>query len=153
MTRLVLGLDDEDASTGVPLSGGQWQRLALARAFMREDADLLVLDEPSSGLDAEAEHDIHRSLTRFRQGRTSVLISHRLGAVRAADTIVVLTEASSPSTARTTTSSDATARTRGCSRCSGGGTTSLQAPTGSPSRRTRDPGGVHAMCAESARSS
>ncbi|AEI12176.1 ABC transporter ATP-binding protein [Cellulomonas gilvus] len=90
LTRLVLGLDDEDASTGVPLSGGQWQRLALARAFMREDADLLVLDEPSSGLDAEAEHDIHGSLTRFRQGRTSVLISHRLGAVRAADTIVVL---------------------------------------------------------------
>jgi ATP-binding cassette subfamily B protein len=78
--------------TGALLSGGQWQRLALARAFLREDPDLLILDEPSSGLDAEAEHDLHLRLARYRAGRTSLLISHRLGAVRDADRIVVLRE-------------------------------------------------------------
>lgn len=79
-----------DARTGVALSGGQWQRVALARGFMRDRADVLILDEPSSGLDAEAEHDVHTRLLRHRSGRTTVLVSHRLGAVRAADTIVVL---------------------------------------------------------------
>ena len=54
--------------TGVLLSGGQWQRLALARAFLRGDRDLMILDEPSSGLDAEAEHEIHRSLRAQRRG-------------------------------------------------------------------------------------
>jgi len=82
--------DREDPDTGAFLSGGQWQRVALARAFLREDADLLILDEPSSGLDAEAEHDIHTRLRRHRAGRTSVLISHRLSTVRDADLIVVL---------------------------------------------------------------
>ncbi|MFJ5725979.1 ABC transporter ATP-binding protein [Streptomyces sp. NPDC093149] len=81
-----------DPGTGALLSGGQWQRLALARAFLRKSPDLLILDEPSSGLDAEAEHDLHLRLTRFRVGRTSLLISHRLGAVRDADWIVVLCE-------------------------------------------------------------
>jgi ATP-binding cassette subfamily B protein len=75
---------------GVALSGGQWQRLALARAFLRQDRDLLLLDEPSSGLDADAEHAVHESLRHHRQGRTSVLISDRLGVVREADQIVVL---------------------------------------------------------------
>jgi ATP-binding cassette subfamily B protein len=78
---------DED---GVLLSGGQWQRVALARSFMRDGRDLLILDEPSSGLDAAAEHEIHQSLRRHRAGATSVLISHRLGAIRDADQIVVL---------------------------------------------------------------
>ncbi|WP_432142166.1 ABC transporter ATP-binding protein [Streptomyces sp. bgisy084] len=81
-----------DPGTGALLSGGQWQRLALARAFLRKSPDLLILDEPSSGLDAEAEHDLHLRLTRYRAGRTSLLISHRLGAVRDADWIVVLRE-------------------------------------------------------------
>ncbi|GAA3082694.1 ABC transporter ATP-binding protein [Streptosporangium carneum] len=77
-------------TAGVTLSGGQWQRIALARGLMRGRRDLLVLDEPSSGLDAEAEHTIHRRLVEHRRGVTSVIISHRLNAVRMADHIVVL---------------------------------------------------------------
>jgi ATP-binding cassette subfamily B protein len=84
--------DHDDPATGVLLSGGQWQRLALARAFMRDDRNLLILDEPTAGLDPQAEHTLHDQLRRHRQGRTSVLISHRLGAVRDADTIVVLAD-------------------------------------------------------------
>jgi ATP-binding cassette subfamily B protein len=84
--------DKDDPETGVLLSGGQWQRVALARAFLRDARDLLILDEPASGLDAEAEHAIHAELTAHRAGRTSVLISHRLGSVRDADRIVVLAD-------------------------------------------------------------
>ncbi|WFB10372.1 ABC transporter ATP-binding protein/permease [Streptomyces sp. LX-29] len=84
--------EKDDPDTGVVLSGGQLQRLALARAFLRDRRDLMILDEPAAGLDAEAEHEIHTSLRRHREGRTSLLISHRLGAVRDADLIVVLGE-------------------------------------------------------------
>lgn len=87
LTRMFFGPDPE---AGVVLSGGQWQRLALARAMLGAERDLLILDEPSSGLDAEAEHEIHNRLRRYRAGRTSLLISHRLGAVREADVLVVL---------------------------------------------------------------
>jgi ATP-binding cassette subfamily B protein len=91
LSRAFFGLKDkEDPETGVVLSGGQWQRVAVARGLMRADRDLLILDEPSSGLDAEAEHAIHRQLTAIREGRTSLLISHRLGSVRDADIILVL---------------------------------------------------------------
>jgi ATP-binding cassette subfamily B protein len=91
LTRIFSSHEDEaDPETGVALSGGQWQRLALARALLRDKRDLLILDEPSSGLDAVAEHEVHTRLREHRAGRTSVLISHRLGAVRAADQIVVL---------------------------------------------------------------
>ncbi|GAB2797780.1 ABC transporter ATP-binding protein [Amycolatopsis magusensis] len=82
--------DKASPDTGVLLSGGQWQRLALARCFLRDRRDLLILDEPTSGLDAEAEHEIHTGLAEHRAGRTSVLISHRLGAVRDAGKIAVL---------------------------------------------------------------
>ncbi|MEU8323953.1 ABC transporter ATP-binding protein [Nonomuraea sp. NPDC048881] len=82
--------EQDEEEDGVLLSGGQWQRLALARAFLRRDADLMILDEPSAGLDAEAEHEVHRQLARLRAGRTSVVVSHRLGAIRDADDIVVL---------------------------------------------------------------
>jgi ATP-binding cassette subfamily B protein len=82
--------DKEDPRTGVLLSGGQWQRVALARAFMRGARDLMILDEPNAGLDAEAEAEIHAGLMASRQGRTTVLISHRLSAIREADHIVVL---------------------------------------------------------------
>ncbi|SEG09387.1 ATP-binding cassette, subfamily B [Actinacidiphila yanglinensis] len=78
------------SGTGVLLSGGQWQRVALARALLRDDADLLILDEPSSGLDPVAEREIHRGLRDHRRGRAGLLISHRLSTVRDADRIVVL---------------------------------------------------------------
>jgi ATP-binding cassette subfamily B protein len=82
--------DDEEAGAGVTLSGGQWQRMALARAFLRDNRDLLILDEPSSGLDAMAEAEIHTMIKSHRSGRTSLLVSHRLGALRDADRLVVI---------------------------------------------------------------
>jgi len=93
LTRMYTShVDRGDPSTGVMLSGGQWQRVAVARALMRSGRDLLILDEPSAGLDAEAEYALHSSLRRLRGGRSSVLISHRLSAVRDADTIVVIAD-------------------------------------------------------------
>jgi ATP-binding cassette subfamily B protein len=91
LTRTYFDLADRDnPETGVLLSGGQWQRLGLARALLRGDRDLLILDEPSSGLDAEAEYEIHTSLRAQRTGHATLLISHRLNTVRDADHIVVL---------------------------------------------------------------
>ncbi|SEG95359.1 ATP-binding cassette, subfamily B [Nonomuraea solani] len=84
--------DSSEEEDGVLLSGGQWQRLALARAFLRHDRDLMIFDEPSAGLDPEAEYEAHRRLARLRSGRTSVVVSHRLGTVRDADRIVVLSD-------------------------------------------------------------
>ncbi|TYC16813.1 ABC transporter ATP-binding protein [Actinomadura syzygii] len=91
LTRMFFSeADKTDPETGVVLSGGQWQRLALARAFVREGRDLMILDEPSSGLDPEAEHRVHAEMRAHRDGRTSLLISHRLNTVRDADLVVVL---------------------------------------------------------------
>ncbi|MFE5332842.1 ABC transporter ATP-binding protein [Embleya sp. NPDC056575] len=91
LTRMFFSeADKENPDTGVVLSGGQWQRLALARAFVRVGRDLMILDEPGSGLDPQAEHEVHTRMREYREGRTSLLISHRLGAVRDADVIVVL---------------------------------------------------------------
>ncbi|MCX5155472.1 ABC transporter ATP-binding protein/permease [Streptomyces sp. NBC_00291] len=84
--------EEDDAELGVSLSGGQWQRMALARALLRVDRDLLILDEPSAGLDADAEREVHDKLREYRAGATSVLISHRMGTVRGADRIAVLAE-------------------------------------------------------------
>jgi ATP-binding cassette subfamily B protein len=75
---------------GVELSGGQWQKLALARGFMREQADILVLDEPTAALDAEAEQAVFSRFRELTQGRTSIIISHRFPTVRMADRILVL---------------------------------------------------------------
>lgn len=75
---------------GAELSGGQWQRVGLARAFMREEADILVLDEPTAALDAEAEHAIFERFRTLARGRTAILISHRFPTVRMADRILVI---------------------------------------------------------------
>ncbi|WP_437286765.1 ABC transporter ATP-binding protein [Sorangium sp. So ce406] len=75
---------------GVELSGGQWQKIALARAFMREQADILVLDEPTAALDAEAEHAVFQRFRSLSRGRTTIVISHRFPTVRMADRILVL---------------------------------------------------------------
>ncbi|MEV6968020.1 ABC transporter ATP-binding protein [Hamadaea sp. NPDC051192] len=97
LTRtFILGMDSgddgPDAETGVVLSGGQWQRLALARSLVRAGRDLMILDEPSSGLDPEAEHEVHERIREHREGHTSLLISHRLSAVRDADLVAVLAD-------------------------------------------------------------
>jgi ATP-binding cassette subfamily B protein len=74
---------------GQELSGGEWQKIALARAFMRK-AEVLVLDEPTSALDAEAEYEVFRRFGELMEGRIAVLISHRFSTVRMADRIAVL---------------------------------------------------------------
>jgi ATP-binding cassette subfamily B protein len=75
---------------GQELSGGQWQRIALARAFMRESAQILVLDEPTASMDAETEAEIFDHFRSLTSDRIVILISHRFGTVRHADTIVVM---------------------------------------------------------------
>lgn len=76
-------------SDGQELSGGQWQRVALGRAFMR-DSEMLILDEPSSMLDAEAENDIFLRVQQLSAGKTALIVSHRFSTVRMADRILVL---------------------------------------------------------------
>jgi ATP-binding cassette subfamily B protein len=97
--RLTSGLETQLGPTwpgGVEVSFGQWQKLALARGFMRDDPLLLVLDEPTAALDAETEHALfERYAAAARSGggesrRTTVLVSHRFSTVRMADLIVVL---------------------------------------------------------------
>jgi ATP-binding cassette subfamily B protein len=75
---------------GRELSGGQWQKIALARAFMRSNADILVLDEPTAAMDAEAEATIFEHFRELSGGRIAILISHRFSTVRMADQIIVI---------------------------------------------------------------
>jgi ABC-type multidrug transport system fused ATPase/permease subunit len=75
---------------GRELSGGQWQKIALSRSFMRTGADILVLDEPTSAVDAEAEVEIFNQLRSVTQHQMAILISHRFSTVRMADQIMVL---------------------------------------------------------------
>jgi ATP-binding cassette subfamily B protein len=75
---------------GTELSGGQWQKIALSRAFMREDDQIVVLDEPTAALDPDAEHGIVEHVEQIRGHQAVLLISHRFGSVRIADRIVVL---------------------------------------------------------------
>jgi len=77
---------------GVELSGGEWQKIALGRAFMR-DARILVLDEPTSALDAQAEFELFARLRKLAEGRTAIYISHRFSTVRQADRILFLEHA------------------------------------------------------------
>ncbi len=74
---------------GVDLSGGEWQKIALARSYMR-DAQLLILDEPTAALDARAEYEVFMRFAELVAGRMAVLISHRFSTVRMADRIIVL---------------------------------------------------------------
>jgi ATP-binding cassette subfamily B protein len=75
--------------TGVDLSGGEWQKLALARAYLR-DAQLLILDEPTAALDARSELEVFERFAELTEGKMALLISHRFSTVRMADRIVVL---------------------------------------------------------------
>ena len=77
---------------GRELSGGQWQKIALARAFMRTEADILVLDEPTAAMDAEAEATIFEHFRALSKNRIVILISHRFSTVRMADQIIVIQE-------------------------------------------------------------
>jgi ATP-binding cassette subfamily B protein len=98
--RLAAGLETQLGPTwpgGVEVSFGQWQKLALARAFMRDHPLLLVLDEPTAALDAETEHALFehyavaaRGNGHADDGRITILVSHRFSTVRMADLIVVL---------------------------------------------------------------
>jgi ATP-binding cassette subfamily B protein len=75
---------------GRELSGGQWQKIALSRAFMREDADILVLDEPTAAMDARAEAQVFEQFQALARERMVILISHRFSTVRMADQILVV---------------------------------------------------------------
>jgi len=76
---------------GVELSGGEWQKVAIARAYMR-DATILILDEPTAALDARAEFEVFQRFKALSAGRTAVLISHRFSSVRMADRIIVVAD-------------------------------------------------------------
>ncbi|MDP6096425.1 MAG: ABC transporter ATP-binding protein [Gammaproteobacteria bacterium] len=78
---------------GKELSGGQWQKIALSRAFMRSQADILILDEPTASIDAKAEAEIFAHFRDLTENRISIIISHRFSTVRMADHIIVLEKA------------------------------------------------------------
>ena len=98
ISRLASGLETQLGPAwpgGVDVSFGQWQKLALARGFMREQPLLLVLDEPTAALDAETEHALFERYAAAARnsrdaGRITILVSHRFSTVRMADLIVVL---------------------------------------------------------------
>jgi ATP-binding cassette subfamily B protein/ATP-binding cassette subfamily C protein len=75
---------------GHELSAGQWQKLAVSRAFMRDEAELLVFDEPTASIDAEGEHELFQRFQALAADRTAIVISHRFSTVRVADRIAVL---------------------------------------------------------------
>ena len=89
VSRLPKGYETPVAEAGGGLSGGERQRLSVARAVLK-DAPILILDEPTSSLDAISEEIVFAALKRLRVGRTTIVIAHRLSTVRDADAILVL---------------------------------------------------------------
>jgi ABC-type multidrug transport system fused ATPase/permease subunit len=83
------GLATRVREAGVRLSGGQRQRICIARALLR-DAPLLLLDEPTANLDAESEAEVEAGLARLAEGRTVVVVAHRLSTIRSADQVLVM---------------------------------------------------------------
>lgn len=79
--------------SGADLSGGEWQRVALARAFLR-NADILILDEPTASVDAEAEYDIFQKISETQENKTTIIVSHRFSTVRNARKIYVIDQGS-----------------------------------------------------------
>ncbi len=91
ISKLPEGYDTVIGERGVTLSGGQRQRIAIARAIIR-NTPVLILDEPSSGLDAESERLVFEALDRLMKGRTSIVIAHRLATIQSADIILVVND-------------------------------------------------------------
>jgi len=93
ITALPEGYDTFIGEGGVRLSGGERQRLSIARAMLK-NAPVLILDEATSSLDAESEHEVHKGLANLMEGKTTFVIAHRLSTVRGADRIIVLADGS-----------------------------------------------------------
>jgi ATP-binding cassette subfamily B protein len=91
IAKLPLGYDTEVGERGVKLSGGERQRVALARAFLA-GAPILILDEATSSLDVETERDVQAAMAELMEGRTTIVIAHRLSTVREADRILVFNQ-------------------------------------------------------------
>ena len=100
----------------VDLSCGEWQKLALARAYLR-DAQILVLDEPTAALDARSEYEVFQRFAELTAGRTALLISHRFSTVRRADRIVVLADGRIAEQGPTASCWRSAVHTRRCSSC------------------------------------